>query len=83
MGVLKLGTQTVTPVLTVITPTTGTISITNNGDYNVSSYATASVNVDTVNNTDLSITPSTSSQSFTPTSPYTGYGTIKIGRAHV
>lgn len=31
-----------------------------------------------VNNTNLTVTPSTSAQSFSPSSPYTGYGTVDV-----
>lgn len=57
-------------------------TITVNGSYTADAgytgLGTVTVNVDTVNNTSLSITPSTSSQSFTASSPYTGYGTVTV-----
>lgn len=57
-------------------------TITVNGSYTADAgytgLGTVTVNVDTVNNTPLSITPSTSSQSFTASSPYTGYGTVTV-----
>ena len=57
-------------------------TITVNGSYTADAgytgLGTVTVNVDTVNNTPLSITPSTSSQSFTASSPYTGDGTVTV-----
>lgn len=58
------------------------ISVTENGEYTAeegyTGLGTVNVNVDTVNNTNLSVTPSTSAQSFTAASPYTGYGTVDV-----
>lgn len=56
----------------------GTINITTNNTYDVTNYASAVVNVDTVNNTNLSVTPLTTAQSFTVSAPYTGYYTVSV-----
>lgn len=45
---------------------------------NITTYATAIGNINTVNNTTLSVTPTTSAQSLTPSSPYTGYGSVTV-----
>lgn len=67
----------------VVESNTTTLNVTENGTYTPESpyngFSSIDVEVDTVNNTDLSITPLTSSQSFTASSPYTGYGTVEIG----
>lgn len=57
-------------------------TITSNGSYTAdegyTGLGTVNVNVDTVNNTNLTVTPKTSQQTLTPTSPYTGYDTVTV-----
>ena len=45
---------------------------------NLSNMPTAINSITTVNNTTLTVTPTTYSQSLTPSSPYTGYGTVDV-----
>lgn len=45
---------------------------------NITTYAAAISNISTVNNTTLTVTPTTSSQSLTPPSPYTGYSSVSV-----
>lgn len=61
-------------------------TITANGTYTpdagYTGFGKVTVNINTVNNTvnntNLTVTPKTTSQSFTPASPYTGYGNVTV-----
>lgn len=76
-GVTILG---VTGTLTELKGQTKTITA--NGTYTPDSgyngFTSVTVNINTVNNTNLTVTPKTTSQSFTPASPYTGYGNVTV-----
>ena len=45
---------------------------------NISTYADAITQIDTVNNTSLTVSPSTTSQTLRPSSEYTGYGVVNV-----
>ena len=45
---------------------------------NITTYAAAISRIDTANNTTLSVTPSATAQTFTPTAPYTGYNRVEV-----
>ena len=60
----------------------GTLSITQNGTTNVTTYASVNVNVDqgaAINNQNKSVTPTESEQTVSADSGYTGLGTVTVG----
>ncbi len=81
-GYTGLSTVTVNAIPASYIIPSGTLSITSNGTKDVTNYASVSVNVSsggtTINNQDKTVTPSTSKQTITADSGYTGLGTVTV-----
>ena len=73
------GPITINPIPSGYIVPTGTIQISGNGTYDVSSYASAEVNAaSTVNNQNKTVTPSESQQTISADSGYSGLGTVTV-----
>ena len=78
-GSTKTGTAVTVSATELVS---GTLSINENGTKDVTNYASVNINVpvgSTINNQNISITPTESKQTFTATGSYTGLGTVTVG----
>lgn len=79
---IRKGINILGVVGTLVESKTQELQVTANGTYTPSQgytgFSKVSVNINTVNNTTLTVTPKTTLQTFTPSQPYTGYGKVTI-----
>lgn len=78
-GLFMLDTVTIKPIPSNYTVPSGTINITtNNTTINVANYASASIAIPGPTLQTITVTPSTTAQTITPSSGYDGIGTVKV-----
>lgn len=77
-GLFMLDTVTIKPIPSAYTIPSGTTTINTNGTYNVTNYASVNVAIPSPTLQTVTVTPSTTAQTITPSSGYDGIGTVKV-----
>lgn len=77
-GLFMLDTVTIKPIPPAYTIPSGTTTINTNGTYNIANFASVNVAIPSPTLQTITVTPSTTAQTITPSSGYDGIGTVKV-----